>query len=281
MKLIIPFVETMAIQSCNLSCVGCTNYSDLIHKGYVSWNSIENDLKEWLEVIDIEDFGIMGGEPLLNPEIEQWIIGIRKLLPNSRIRFTTNGLKLHKNFHLVDLMHKLGNFSFKITAHKNTTELQKTIEKILKSYDWKPVAEFGIDRLITTNDFRFHVKSPSTFYKTFKGSYHDMKPHNSNPIEAFDMCIQQTCPLLHNKGIYKCSTSGLLEDVLKRRGKDYSEWRPYIPDAIYPTSTHKQIKKFIDNFGKPNKICGQCPTKNDKESIIDHYANVSNVKVAI
>ena len=107
MKLIIPFVETMAIQSCNLSCVGCTNYSDLIHKGYVSWNSIENDLKEWLEVIDIEDFGIMGGEPLLNPEIEQWIIGIRKLLPNSRIRFTTNGLKLHKNFLLVDLMHKL------------------------------------------------------------------------------------------------------------------------------------------------------------------------------
>ena len=37
MKPVLPFVEIMITQACNISCTGCTNYSDLVHKGYLTW----------------------------------------------------------------------------------------------------------------------------------------------------------------------------------------------------------------------------------------------------
>ena len=71
MKLVLPFLETMLTQACNLSCTGCTNYSDLRYSGYVKWADGKRDLEQWLDRIDIPDFGLMGGEPLMNPEVNE------------------------------------------------------------------------------------------------------------------------------------------------------------------------------------------------------------------
>ena len=45
MKLTLPFLETMATQACNLSCEGCTNYSDLNHNGYITWADMKAQLR--------------------------------------------------------------------------------------------------------------------------------------------------------------------------------------------------------------------------------------------
>ena len=57
----LPFLETMLTQVCNLSCVGCTNYSDLKFSGYVPWDEGKEDLTNWLKKLTIPDFGLMGG----------------------------------------------------------------------------------------------------------------------------------------------------------------------------------------------------------------------------
>lgn len=260
-KLTLPFLETMITQACNLSCAGCTNYSDLTHSGYVTWNEGRQQLLAWLERIDILDFGIIGGEPLINPQCREWLVGLRELLPNAQIRFTTNGLLLHKNKDIIDLMHKLGNVSFKITVHESTTDLEQLIQQIFDQYQWQPVTEYGINRWITTNNFRFHVKRPDKFIKTYRNTYADMEPWHSDPALAFDNCIQKTCPLLHNGSIYKCSTAGLLYDTLARFNfPNLTQWQPYIPGALLSTCTNQELAEFIDNFGQPNAICGQCPT---------------------
>ena len=123
-KPILPFIETMVNQNCNLSCHGCSNYSDLTHQGYTSWNDGKASLERWLERVEIPDFGILGGEPLMNPEIEKWILGLRKLMPNAQIRFTTNGLLLNKKFHIVKLLEEIGNCVFKIAVHVKDKELE-------------------------------------------------------------------------------------------------------------------------------------------------------------
>lgn len=270
-KLILPFLETMITQACNLSCVGCTNYSDLTHSGYVTWAQGQEQLLPWLDRIDIPDFGIMGGEPLINPQCRDWLIGLRKLLPNSQIRFTTNGLLLHKNQDIVDLMHDLGNVSFKITVHQSTPELEQQIQQIFDQYTWQSVNEYGIDRWITTNNFRFHVKRPETFIKTYRNAYNNMAPWQNIPEQAFAACIQQTCPLLYNGAIYKCSTSGLLLDTLSRFNfPNYEQWKPYIPQALLPTDSDQQIAEFINNFGQAHAICGQCPSA--AQGTIKHLA---------
>ena len=274
-KPILPFVETMITQSCNLSCYGCTNYSDLTHSGYVRWADGKQQLEAWLARIDIPDFGILGGEPLVNPEVDRWIVGIRELLPNAQIRFTTNGINLHKKFHIIKLLHDIGNCVIKIGVHINDPQLEKTIQRIYDLYEWEPITEYGIDRFTTGDRVRFYVRRPTTFWKTYRGTYETMMPHNSNPAEAFKQCCQQTCPLLYKGRIYKCSTSGLLEDTLARfNNPNYEQWEPLIDRGIGPDCSDKELEAFLNNFGKPNAICKQCPTSADAESQINHLQHV-------
>jgi hypothetical protein len=272
-KLTLPFLETMVTQVCNLSCQGCTNYSDLKHSGYVPWNQGRSWIEPWLEHIDIPDFGIMGGEPLINPEIESWLLGIRELMPKSQIRFTTNGLLLHKWPDLLPLLHDIGNCVFKISVHVKDDVLENTIQEIFSQYHWNPVTEYGISRWRTTNNLAFQINRPAHFLKTFQGPYHNMSPFDSHPAAAFDTCVQKTCPLLYQGKIYKCSTSALLQDTLDRYNRpNWSAWEPFIESGISPNASDQEIEQFINNFGKPHAQCRQCPTS--QQAPLNHAVTV-------
>jgi hypothetical protein len=274
-KLVLPFLETMATQVCNLSCHGCTNYSDMKHVGYVTWADAKQQLESWLAMLEIPDFGIMGGEPLINPEIHQWLMGVRQLMPKSQIRFTTNGVLLDRHFDTVDLCHDLGNTVFKITVHENDPTVEAVIDRIFSSYAWKPIREFGIDRWITNNDFRLQINRPERFIKTYQGTYNTMMPWSSAPAESFAYCVQKTCPLLYQGSIYKCSTQALLKPTLDRFGNpNHGSWAPYLIDGIRPTDGHDMIQQFVENFGKPHDICAMCPTAQDQAAVIEHQITV-------
>ena len=227
----------------------------------------------WLDRIDIPDFGIMGGEPMINPEWRQWIRGVRTLMPNSQIRFTTNGLLLNRAPDLLDICREVGNIVLKITVHVDNAELEQQIEKIYQSLPWEPVTEHGICRHQIENCVRFQVNRPAHFLKTYQGNYPNMRPWHSDPVRAFERCIQQTCPLLYQGKIYKCSTAGLLKEVLNRhQNPNFSEWDPYIDRGIAVDDGVDQISKFINNFGLPNTICAQCPSSTDGS--VDHKKTV-------
>lgn len=278
-KPLLPFVETMLTQVCNLSCKGCTNYSDLPHKGYVTWQQGKLWLESWLTRVDISDIGLMGGEPLINPEVGLWIDGVRALLPQAQIRFTTNGILLDRAFDVVEQLADSGNSVLKITVHENTVELEAIIEYIFNMFAWEPVTEFGIKRYRTKNNFRFQINRPEQFLKTYRNDYRNMMPYDSDPISAFDTCCQQTCPLLHNGRIYKCSTSGLLAETLDRFDNPNSQlWDQYLHKGIGSDCTDDELAAFLQNFGQPADICRMCPTSADTEFKIMHLENVSRQK---
>jgi hypothetical protein len=272
----------MVTQACNLSCHGCSNYSDLVHKGYLTWEQARLEIVPWLERVDIQDFGILGGEPLMNPDIRNWIVGLRELLPASQIRFTTNALLLEKNFDVVDLLHDIGNCVFKIAVHQKNPRIEAVIKRVYEKFNWEPVTEFGMSRHKTDNDLKFYVRRPEVFFKSYLGDYKNMRPHNSDPAESFSICPQCDCTLLYNGRMFKCSTSGLLSDTLDRVGNpNMDEWRPYIHKGISPDCSEIELTQFLDNFNKPHEMCRMCPTKKDTESLIVHLENVSVKKVKI
>jgi organic radical activating enzyme len=265
----------MITQVCNLSCQGCTNFSDLKHSGYITWAQGRGWLENWLTRIHISDFGIMGGEPLINPEWQQWVQGVRNLLPHAQIRFTTNGLLLSKYPDIVDFLNDVGNVVFKISVHVNNADLEDQIKQIQQNHAWHAVSEFGINRWKTGNNVRFQINRPQWFYKTFLGDYHNMQPHNSVPEQAFEICVQQTCPLLHQGRIYKCSTSALTAKIVDRFSTvDTKAWKPYWDSGIDSSCDHEQLTKFINNFGKPHAMCGQCPSKQHISSKLNHLSTV-------
>jgi len=265
----------MITQVCNLSCQGCTNFSDLKHSGHVTWDQGRSWLEPWLNRVQILDFGIMGGEPLINPEWMQWTQGVRDLMPNAQIRFTTNGLLLHRYPDILNFFEHIGNTVFKISVHVQNTELEQTIFNFQKSRKWEPVEEYGIKRWRTKNNLRFQINRPEWFYKTFRGDYNNMLPHDSDPVEAFSVCVQKTCPLLYKGRIYKCSTSALTPDILKKQKNSHTDaWQKYRDFGIESQCSDLELQTFLNNFGKPNSICGQCPTKNHTKSKLNHYQTV-------
>lgn len=278
----LPFVEMMATQACNLACSGCTNYSDVAHKGWVPWAQAQSEIEPWLTRVEIPDFGIFGGEPLLHPEIRQWIRGVRSLMPAAQIRFTTNGLLLKHNLDLVDLAAEVGNIVFKVSVHVKDAHLEDTIQYIMNRFAWQPVIEYGISRFETGNRFRFQVNKPDTFWKTFQDSFTNMRPHDNDPSEAFKVCSQQTCPLLYQGRIYKCSTVGLMRDILKKFDNPNPElWQPYLSDGIAPDCSKQDLSKFLTNFGRPHTLCRQCPSSKDVNSRIQHFTNVKRQKTRV
>lgn len=276
MRPILPFVETMITQVCNLSCRGCTNYSDLTHAGIVTWEQGCEDLTRWLTILDIPDFGIIGGEPLINPQVRKWIQGSRDLMPTSQIRFTTNGLLLDKHFDIVDLLSDIGNSVLKITVHLEDSNLEQTINRIFNRYKFKPVTEYGINRW-ACESFKFQINRPTKFVKSYKGTYETMLPYNSNPEDAFSNCCQQTCPLLYQGNIHKCSTSALLQQILTRfNHTNEVAWESFINNSQYyvsPNSSAQELIKFIENFGRANSVCRMCPSTGDSADI-DHQKTV-------
>jgi organic radical activating enzyme len=279
-KFTIPYVEIITTQICTLSCPGCSTYSDISHKGYVSWDAARKDIVPWLDRVTFDHFGIMGGEPIINPGIKDWIIGIRELMPDTTIRFPTNGTLIHKHLDVVDLLQEIGNVIFKITVHINDKRIEDAVNLVTNRYTWeKEIFEYNSNRLVTSNNFKLQINRPKVFFKTFQNAYSNAAPYNSDPIAAFDQCHQKECPLLINGRIYKCSTSGLMGDVLKRfENPNQKQWEPYLDNnkngSISIESTNEQIQLFIDNIKKPHPTCRQCPT-NNTVTIIDHLNTVT------
>jgi len=182
---------------------------------------------------------------------------------------------LDRHWDVVDLLHSLGNSTLKISQHITTAELSETIQRIHDSYDWQPVHEFGIDRWLTTNQFRFQIAQPKTFFKTFRNDYTNMAPHNNTPAEAFDLCVQKRCPLLYNGKLYKCGTVGLTPELLDRYNRpNWTQWQPYITPGLDSTCSDSELEQFVNNFGKPHRLCQQCPSSKDSASLVDHSRTV-------
>lgn len=280
-QLVIPYAEVILTQVCNLSCTGCSTYSDISHKGYVIWQDGKSQIEPWLSRVKFNHFGLMGGEPLINPQVNQWITGIRYLMPDTTIRFPTNGTLVMKHTDIIDLLADIGNVILKITVHINDATVEQAVQYVMNRFNWQPITEYGINRFVTDNNFKFQVNRPTTFYKTFQNNYHDAEPYNSAPEQAFEVCHQKECPLLINGRIFKCSTSGLMSGVLKKfKNPNINKWEKYLDNRINGSigldSSDIEIEKFISNVGKSHSTCSQCP---DKISItkINHLSNVKFV----
>lgn len=275
-KLVLPFVETMITYACNLSCDGCTNYSDYNTKGSVPWQQGSQWIASWLEKVDIPDFGLIGGEPLLNPEVKDWLYGCRELMPTSQIRFTTNALLLNRKLDVLDAVFDIGNCVFKITVHEpQEFYVQEAIKNIFALADWQPVVEHGIKRWAAHNNIRLQINFPTKFFKTFQGTYENMLPHSNDPALAFAACVQKTCPLLYKDRLYKCSSIALLNQTLDDWNQHSSAWQPYTEYlGIAPDCSRSELQEFVDNFGSPESICSMCPTAGDTASILDHTTTV-------
>lgn len=89
-------LEIFLTQHCNLSCQGCSASSPFAKEQFASLNDFEISLQKLRSVLRPDRVTLLGGEPLLHPQIEDFIKIARDARMFNKIMVTTNGLQLKK-----------------------------------------------------------------------------------------------------------------------------------------------------------------------------------------
>lgn len=87
----IPYIETHIVDHCNLKCKGCSHFSGLAQPSFKSIEEFEKEVKR-LSEFGVGIFRILGGEPLLHPQVIDFCLLARKYFPNSNVVLVTNGI---------------------------------------------------------------------------------------------------------------------------------------------------------------------------------------------
>jgi GTP 3',8-cyclase len=81
---------------CNLRCDHCCSFSPILKKWFADPETFERDLTAVRRVVAPEFVKIVGGEPLLHPELERLLVIAKGLAVAPRIQLTTNGLLIER-----------------------------------------------------------------------------------------------------------------------------------------------------------------------------------------
>ncbi|MGE5531373.1 MAG: radical SAM protein, partial [Bacteroidota bacterium] len=95
-KLQTRLLEYSAAYHCNLNCAHCSHLSPYTPRGFPSCDSLAADLERLAIVLHTEEFRLLGGEPLLNPELPTLAQIVRDSGITDTLVVTTNGLLLHR-----------------------------------------------------------------------------------------------------------------------------------------------------------------------------------------
>ena len=92
----IYMVDVMTVSHCNLKCFHCNHFGSIADKWCYNTEQIKNDFKRLAEISEskIKIITLLGGEPLLHPDISKIIGYVREYFPNTVIDILTNGTLL-------------------------------------------------------------------------------------------------------------------------------------------------------------------------------------------
>lgn len=192
-------LEYHLVDSCNLNCAGCSHYSSLVNKGtYILIETVKNDLGLLKSKIgnNLFHLRLLGGEPLLHPQICDCIKVIRELFPNTIISLVTNGLLLKKmSQEFYDMCSEL-KIKIRITDY-GIIDLAETINKL---------KEYGIvaDCYKQTNVWHYqHIRL------------------TEGEVDCFKNCLyKRMCNNYRNEKIYLCPHIAYIDYFNKYFGKD-------------------------------------------------------------
>lgn len=179
----LPYLEFHVADHCNLNCKYCTHYSPLVGKPvFTEYDRFADDLRQLRKyIVDIGVIRILGGEPLLNPELGRFIELTRELYPASIITVVTNGLLIDRlDPALIEIMKKNMAF-FHISFYPPLKDKVQEIQRFL----YEKEIPYTITQMITE------------FNKT-----QTLTPQPDE--DFFYRCFQASCTCLHEGKVAPC-----------------------------------------------------------------------------
>ena len=197
-------LELSLVDHCNLNCKGCTHYCPIAPEHYMSTEMLECNLAH-LSAVDSDMFRyvyLLGGEPLLHPEINRVMRLVRRYFPHTEIRLLTNGVRVAA---MPD--------EFWNTCRESGTVISVTVYPVKVDYD--AVGEECRRRGVGYEIFR--QPDGDKFFS--KHTIDDVDP--GNRYINFIRCYQAGCLTLREDRIYPCATSAYVSLINSRFGRHF------------------------------------------------------------
>jgi hypothetical protein len=198
---------------------------------------------------------ILGGEPLLHPQLPKILEYARRYFQESTINLCSNGLVFDRHPNLPELL-ELYHISLWISVHaRDEAYIAKMLSVEQTLIGWE-------QRYDITIGYGDNVYKWSRFYT---GLGKDMRPFNdNNPELSYNVCHSNTCLNIVGGRLYKCPQIGNLHLITPKFDlQSIPEWQPYLAYSGLPmTASDDELKEFLSRKAEP--ICSMCPTFPEK-----------------
>lgn len=205
-KPFLNYLEINLVDNCNLNCKGCAHFSNICDKKYVEVQQFKQDLKKITDIFNLYNFRLLGGEPLLHPNLKEIIEIARYYLPDSRIVIVTNGLLLDKLSPEILKAIYDNNIIITISLYEPTFKRMNNILEVLNKYNIKYLINDDIFRKIQPVQ-SFHTRLSET--------------KKENDFSANKSCSGRFCRFIRDGKLSKCYLPLLIEVLNKKYGKTF------------------------------------------------------------
>lgn len=227
------YLETHLVHHCNLNCAGCTHYAPLAEPWF---KDIDEYIKEIAKIAEITQkrlpvIRLLGGEPLLHPQILDFCYITRQAFPNTYIEVVTNGILLLQQSD--DFFNKLNKWN--ITIYLSDYNLTPKIREML------------------TKVKQYRIGEKDIFIKPA------LNLHGINTKEQnFDKCktiFKDYCTNLRDGYIYHCPTEAYFDFFLKYFNIELQNFKLEDNGINIFTSTFQEIEEYLNT---PSEFCKYC-----------------------
>jgi hypothetical protein len=276
-------VEFYITNVCNLACEQCNRFNNFNFTGWQRWSDYEADYQKLGEYIDLSAIVLLGGEPLLNPTVVDWIRGLNGIF-SADIQLLTNGTRLNKVAGLYDALaasprgrsvkNHVG-LSLHNPAHFDS--LREAVHKFLQGpiTEWGPMIkvertqgqpDFGA--IYSARDSNRVLVNMFQYTNFVTASVQQMSGrfvlHNSDPKIAHDNCgfvKYKSYHFIRGK-MYKCGPVALFPEFDQQHTFDISSKDRELLNSYKPL-TAENIEtygdEFFANIDNPIPQCKFCP----------------------
>ena len=236
----------LVTMDCNLKCPYCAHFCDVNHGGIES-ESILFGLKAWSRKLSPKILNIMGGEPLLQNDLELLLRSARQFYPEADIWLTTNGTLLKNQDRSFFDSVKEAQTEIHVSDHTQTDAQQREIDESLRQM------EEGIT-IYRRNNY-------SNWYKTYEydESGSPCPSWSDNAGTAWANCtLRRRCTTLIGDTIYRCAKMACAEWGVRHgtMRKEYWDFATNVP-KLSPNSSPEDVFNFYFDQS-PLDLCAAC-----------------------
>jgi len=189
-------VEYNLTEHCNLSCYSCDHASPLMPTKFARLEDFSRDLTALARVFHASQLRILGGEPLLHPELPLFLAEARRIGIADRIAIFTNGVQLHR-------------------APKELWELIDELWISVYPGVERRLSDHDCAQICAAHDVSLHISQ----WQEFNRSLINQRIEDPALIKAvFRECKSASCHTVHEGRFYRCCVAPFMKQRLGLRG---------------------------------------------------------------